>query len=96
MVTTDNLFLPYNPIKCLALLAQETLTEKEKFLCYLVINIIDLCSKSGSIPPIPPPVFMAMEGYFGSFRIYLREPLSLSVRLSWGYLGDGRSMNIVQ
>ena len=54
LVTTYKLLLPYAPLKCLALPAQETLTEKEKSLCNLVIDIIGFCIISGSISPIPP------------------------------------------
>merc|ERR1711954_408050 len=54
LVTTGKLLLPYTPLKCLALLDQETLTETEKSLCNLVINIIDFCIISGSISLIPP------------------------------------------
>ena len=54
LVTTDKLLLPYTLLKCLALLDQETLTETEKSLCNLVMNIKDFCIISGSISPIPP------------------------------------------
>ena len=54
LVTNYKLLLSYTPPKCLTLPVQETLTEKEKSLHNLVINIIDFCIISGSISPIPP------------------------------------------
>ena len=61
LVTTYKLSLPYTSPKCLALPPKETLTEKEKSLCNLVINIIGFCIISGSISPIPPTIFIAMK-----------------------------------
>ena len=47
-----------------ALFAQETLTEKEKSLCNLFVNIIYFFNLYGSISQIPPSIFLTMEGYF--------------------------------